>query len=242
MMQRTIEQERDATSEAVSQITAFCIIIAMHQKYTVGSVRIERVVRHMDEIRKEYVALLVTKPKVQALKFLRDKLPTGARAEFFVPLNRWKKNRREEQMRMAANDAASIAWLLFAVALHEVLGFGKDRLEGVRREAIANYRQFNEWCLEDKDWALDRLRRCAEAALHEHLAVTDEEDPRRKIADDDLLREDRQAIALAVSCELGAMKRPDGWAVLNPAKLAEKAQAERFAPKTKGVQYGIGRN
>lgn len=225
-MKQTFEQARDATREAVSQITSWCIIIAAHQKFTVGVGRHERVVKHMDALRKEFVAKMLTVKPAQAKQFLRDKLPTGTRADFPVPLNRWAKNRREEQLRMAADDAASVAWVLFAVSYHAVLGYGKDRLNALRQEAINNYRQFGEWSREDKDWAMDRMRRCAEAALHEELTITDEEAKPQKIDDDGLRASDRQVIRLQVTRQAAREKRPPGWAALNMQKIAEQARKE----------------
>ena len=39
-----------------------------------------------------------------------------------------------------------------------------------------NYKQYLEWEKEDKDLALDRLRRCVQDALKEDLRVTDTDD------------------------------------------------------------------
>lgn len=227
-MKQTFEQARDATRESVSQIASFCILIAAHQTYSIGVVRHERVVKRMDALRKEFVAQMLTVKSAQAKQFLRDKLPAGTRADFPVPLNRWVRNRREEQLRMAADDAAGVAWVLFAVSYHEVLGWGRDRLNTLRQEAIDNYRQFGEWSREDKDWALDRLRRCAEAALHEDLEVVDtDEKPAQVLKDDGLRDSDRQTIRLEVTRQVARAQRPAGWAALNPAKLAEQIAAQR---------------
>lgn len=226
-MKQTFEQARDATRETVSQIASWCIIIAAHQKDHIGASRHERVVKHMDTLRKEFIAQMLIATPAKAKQFLRDRLPAGARADFPVPLNRWAKNRREEQLRMAADDAASTAWVLFAVSYHEALGYGKERLNALRQEAIDNYRQFGDWSREDKDWALDRLRRCAEAALHEDLVITDEDEPRQKIAEDGLRESDRQVIRQQVTVQAARAQRPAGWAVLNQAKLLEQFAAQR---------------
>lgn len=56
---------------------------------------------------------------------------------------------------------------------------GRQDVPGARRlakDAEDNYKQYLEWEKEDKDLALDRLRRCVQDALKEDLRVTDTDD------------------------------------------------------------------
>ena len=227
MRKQTLEASRERTHETVSQITCWCLLIGMHQKYGIGRQRQDRVVKKINWLRSEYMHVLATSGKVaDGLRWLREQLPEGAAQEFRVPLNRWLKNRTEEQLLMAANKAATISWLLFAVASHQVLGFGVDRLNGLHDEGVANYRQFNEWQQEDPDWALENLRRCAEAALREKLELSEEVEPVMKLRDDGLSNEARRAVKRAVFEKLGQARRPDGWAVLNPQFLAQQMKQD----------------
>lgn len=59
---------------------------------------------------------------------------------------------------------------------HETFGYGKDRLARLKQNSMNNYKQYLEWEKEDKDLALDRLRRCVQDALKEDLRVTDTDD------------------------------------------------------------------
>lgn len=86
------------------------------------------------------------------------------------------RGRREEQLRMASNQGAEIAWLVMAATCHETFGYGKDRLARLKQNSMNNYKQYLEWEKEDKDLALDRLRRCVQDALKEDLRVTDTDD------------------------------------------------------------------
>lgn len=77
---------------------------------------------------------------------------------------------------MASNQGAEIAWLVMAATCHETFGYGKDRLARLKQNSMNNYKQYLEWEKEDKDLALDRLRRCVQDALKEDLRVTDTDD------------------------------------------------------------------
>ena len=74
---------------------------------------------------------------------------------------------------MASNQGAEIAWLVMAATCHETFGYGRDRLARLKQNSMNNYKQYLEWEKEDRDLALDRLRRCVQDALKEDLRVTD---------------------------------------------------------------------
>lgn len=48
--------------------------------------------------------------------------------------------------------------------------------DSLKQNSMNNYKQYLEWEKEDKDLALDRLRRCVQDALKEDLRVTDTDD------------------------------------------------------------------
>ena len=56
-------------------------------------------------------------------------------------------------------------WCCFALAIHQTLGFGRDRLNRLHKETVENYRQFNEWngsgSRDEQQYAFERLRHCA---------------------------------------------------------------------------------
>lgn len=71
-----------------------------------------------------------------------------------------------EYDRMAGDRAAKIAWQIYAKAVIDVLHYGPDRLERLRKESHANYEQLNKWGHEDGlDVAMEKLRRCAADAM-----------------------------------------------------------------------------
>lgn len=226
-MKPSLNDLRDATHEAVSQIAGWCILIANHQKYGIGRDRHERVARRIETLRREYLQVLAGSSTDKAFAWLKAKLPKGTVTEFRVPLNRWAKNRREEQLRMAGDRAATLSWLIWATSVHEELGYGAQRLNGLREEALANYRQFAQWQIEDPDWAMENLRKCAEAALREELELTDREEPKQEIIRGDGLDDAaRRAVKTVAWQQAARSRRPAGWAAMDMKKIAEQARKE----------------
>ena len=125
--------------------------------------------------------------------------------EFPVPVMRAPKNRKEKQYRMAGNEAAGIAWQLYAAACIEVLGFGPERLGRLREEARDNYRQVNGWAADGgMEYALTQLKRCAELALREKLRIVDEDPAGWDEWKAELRREEKLALRVRASEALAA--------------------------------------
>lgn len=168
--------EKEKTRDAVSQITCWCIAVAVHQRYGVGRDRLERVAGVMARVQDEIAAVIEELGTARGMAVLRDKLGGVCEDEFRVPLNRAPRTRRERQLRMDADLAATAAWDCFAIGLRDVLGFGTKRLNAVRAEALLNYRQFNEWYREDPMWAMTKLQHCAEQAMRQEVPIIQEEE------------------------------------------------------------------
>lgn len=213
------DRKKNETMEAVAQITNWCALVALHQTFGVGSVkagdgRQHAVIEELGRLQNEYIRQVSRNPR-NADKWLKAQLPKGCRAEFTVPITRRAKPGEEELLRQAANDGATLAWCMIAASAARVLGYGAKRLEALRRDTLANYRQFNQWSGEDgKEVAFERLRRCLEAALREDLVVVekDEERQRRDRAADQAERQ--RMAAYAMMQQAGRKLRPDGWAVV----------------------------
>lgn len=83
--------------------------------------------------------------------------------EVRLPQTKAPRNRREEQLRMAQNEGAEIAWLVMAATTHLTFGFGKERLARLKQETLDNYRQYIGWVEQDGEaYAMELLRRCSE--------------------------------------------------------------------------------
>lgn len=96
-------------------------------------------------------------------------------SDYRIPMLRAPRGRKEQQYQIAGNKAARIAWQIYAKAVIDILHYGPERLERLRKENHANYEQLNQWAHEDGlDVAMEKLRRCAADAMQApDLEVTD---------------------------------------------------------------------
>ena len=121
-------EKMDETRSSVAQITCWCIAIALHQEHGVGAKRLNRLTDKLDELQEKNTRTMTREGTRAADReraaWIGGKVPL----EFPVPVMRAPKNRKERQYRMAGNEAAGIAWQLYAAACIEVLGFGSERL------------------------------------------------------------------------------------------------------------------
>ena len=83
------------------------------------------------------------------------------------------KGRRERGRRSAGDKAATLTWLICALAIHRALHFGAQRLVRLHTATLENYRQFSDWELDGADWAFSRLQHCAQQALQEELDIVE---------------------------------------------------------------------
>ena len=171
MPKRSFAQEMEATRSDVGQIVMWCGVIALHQRYGIGPSRQDRLGKAVEEDSLIAQRAGLTWMMREIRQNLAEVLP-AEELEFRVPMLRAPKNRKEQQLAMAGNQAATVAWLLLAWGVRRELGFGQSRLHQLREDIMENYRQLNQWCREDGPEAgLERLRRCAERAIHEDLRL-----------------------------------------------------------------------
>lgn len=169
-------EKMDETRSSVAQITCWCIAIALHQEHGVGAKRLNRLTDKLDELQEQNTRTMTREGTRAADQERAAWIGGKAPLEFPVPVMRAPKNRKEKQYRMAGNEAAGIAWQLYAAACIEVLGFGPERLCKLWEEARDNYRQVNGWAADGgMEYALTQLKRCAELALREKLRIVDDD-------------------------------------------------------------------
>ena len=143
MKRRNLEDEMDLTQESVRDLTGWCIQIALHLCFGVGRQRLIRLNQREYELTMESFAVVMTpdangRPQGEKARALRAAaVPEGVPKEFRVPVLRAPRTRREEQLKLAGDRSATMAWQLYAKACMEVLGFGPDRLNRLYAEAAA---------------------------------------------------------------------------------------------------------
>lgn len=161
-----IQQEREDQRDRSAQLFMWCIVVSMHQDDGIGASRLLRACNEMDAFEKKYQTAILYGSSKNATDAMRENLKGICDFEVRLPVDRAPRGRREEQLRMASNQGAEIAWLVMAATCHETFGYGRDRLARLKQNSMNNYKQYLEWEKEDKDLALDRLRRCVQDALN----------------------------------------------------------------------------
>lgn len=229
----SLTTELDLTREGTAEMTRWCILIALHQSFGVGAARLNKILARAEKLGQESLDVAMTvnergMPSTdRSLALRRSWMPEGVDPDFRVPVLRSPRTRREEQLRMAGDVAASMVWTLCAEACIEELGFGAARLNRLKEETLANYRQVNEEGHADGlDVAMEHLRRCAQDALKEEVTVDEQPDEDRvKQSERDYEEQKRAFLKRAVMQQLGRRAGKGGLRILSEKKLEEKADA-----------------
>lgn len=170
----TFERQMDETRGATAQITCWCTLIALHQEFGVGADRLNRIQDDLEKIQDLYSGKLAESGSKAADKWLCGQINDRGPLDFRVPVLRAPRKRKEQQLRMAGDSAASIAWRMYELAVIRVLGYGKTRLTRLLDESRKNYAQVNGWAKEGgMEYAFSQICKCAKLALREDLEVID---------------------------------------------------------------------
>lgn len=142
-MKKPFETEMDDTRQAVGQIVGLCTTIALHQEFGVGKTRLERIKARIDELENQNTEVIMTpdaygRPSKDKAEAIRESWLAGyVSSDYRIPMVRLPRGRKEQQYRIAGDRAAKIAWQVYAKAVIDVLHYGPDRLERLRKESHA---------------------------------------------------------------------------------------------------------
>ena len=220
---KSFKQQMEETRESTAQIVCWCLTVALHQEFGVGAYRLERLAERFNQLEKINIATMTFKGTREADRQRVGWIGGRTTLLFPVPLLRAPRGRKEQQLRMAGDEAAAISWQLFAAACIDYLGFGVERLGKLRNEGRKNYEQVNREAHEDGlEVAMEHLKRCAEAALRQEceLVETDPADWERYKRD--LETSERLAARVALSSLKALRAKP-------PQTDAEKERIFRQA-------------
>ena len=67
-------KEKSKTRDAVGQISSWCLLIALHQRFGVGADRMERIAGKAEKLQKEIAAIIDEKGQDAALDELKRRL------------------------------------------------------------------------------------------------------------------------------------------------------------------------
>lgn len=228
---KNIRQQRADERDKTAQIFTWCMVVAMHQEEGIGATRLERACNEMHEFQQRYKTKILTENRKSATDAMREDLKGICDFELRLPQTKAPRNRREEQIRMAQNEGAEIAWLVMAATTHLTFGFGKERLARLKRETLDNYRQYIGWVEQDGEaYAMELLRRCSEQALQEELKVNDMRESKNHILPGgfaetqsaDMLRA-MEAVSAKMAAERGIKRVP--LAVLSQSEVTRRMKS-----------------
>lgn len=111
---KNIRQQRADERDKAAQIFTWCMVVAMHQEEGIGATRLERACNEMHEFQQRYRTKILTENRKSATDAMREDLKGICDFEVRLPQTKAPRNRREEQLRMAQNEGAEIAWLVMA--------------------------------------------------------------------------------------------------------------------------------
>lgn len=198
---------------------------------SIGATRLERACNEMHEFQQRYRTKILTENRKSATDAMREDLKGICDFEVRLPQTKAPRNRREEQLRMAQNEGAEIAWLVMAATTHLTFGFGKERLARLKQETLDNYRQYIGWVEQDGEaYAMELLRRCSEQALQEELKINDMRESKDHILPGgsaeaqraDMLRA-MEAVSAKMAAERGITRQP--LAVLSQSEISRRMSA-----------------
>lgn len=250
---KSLEQECDETRAAVSNLMGYCLEIALNDAFRVGEGRLRKVRQRIAELGDELNGALMT-PELRRCErvqladrmqreWLRGCADTGMR----VPRNRAARNRRERNLEIAGDQGASWTWALHAKACMDVLGFGPERLERLKRAALELYREVNQRSLDtDQTDALMQLKARLEQINGYGPLVLEEDGTEKAVkeAEQEADRMVKRDAALCAAIAAGRIRHGKQDKALLP--LSEEAfraqQAERLRalrPDTREYRPGL---
>lgn len=184
----SLSAELDLTQDSVVQLTNWCGQIALHELWGLGRTRLDRITNRQNLLGSQSLTVVMQPdkngmPQTGKARQLREEaLPAGVPVEFRVPALRTPRTRREQQLKIVGDRAATMAWQLMALACVQELGFGTDRLNRLYAEMRHNYEQLNEWGKADGiEVAMEKLRRCACDALQTEDIVVENIDDEKTV-------------------------------------------------------------
>ncbi len=160
--------------------THACVTIALHEVFGLGRERLQKVDKRRNEVNGEVLWIMAEcgrplEAKQSAEAWLRSRMPQGAPWELRIPNAKGvAKTHTELKIKGAVDEAATLEWRVYAVACAEVLGFRAARMNRLYDATMDNYRQLNQWVLEEGvDVALEWFRRAAAQGYGTEVEVLD---------------------------------------------------------------------
>ena len=160
--------------------THACMTIALHEVFGLGRERLQKVDKRRNEVNGEVLRIMAASGRAHEARqnaeaWLRSRMPEGTPWELRIPNAKGVARKHAElKIKGAVDEAATLEWRVYAVACAEVLGFRAARMNRLYDATMDNYRQLNQWVLEEGvDVALEWFRRAAAQGYGTKVEVLD---------------------------------------------------------------------
>lgn len=180
MKKMSLENRITLARNNAIDFTHACVTIALHEVFGLGRKRLEKVDKRRNEVNGEVLRIMAEcgrplEATQDAEAWLRSRLPEGTPWELLIPNAKGvAKTHAELKIKGAVDKVATLEWRVYAVACAEVLGFRAARMNRLYDATMDNYRQLNQWVLEEGvDVALEWFRRAAAQGYGTKVEVLD---------------------------------------------------------------------
>ena len=180
MKKMSLENRITQARNNAIDFTHACVTIALHEVFGLGRERLEKVNKRRNEVNGEVLRIMAKcgrplEATQNAEAWLRSRMPQGTPWELLIPNAKGvAKTHTELKIKGAVDEAATLEWRGYAVACAEVLGFRAARMNRLYDATMDNYRQLNQWVLEEGvDVALEWFRRAAAQGYGTKVEVLD---------------------------------------------------------------------
>ena len=180
MKKMSLENRITQARNNAIDFTHACVTIALHEVFGLGRERLEKVNKRRNEVNGEVLRIMAKcgrplEATQNAEAWLRRRKPQGTPWELLIPNAKGvAKTHTELKIKGAVDEAATLEWRVYAVACAEVLGFRAARMNRLYDATMDNYRQLNQWVLEEGvDVALEWFRRAAAQGYGTKVEVLD---------------------------------------------------------------------
>lgn len=219
----SLSAEMDLTQDSVVQLTCWCGQIALHELWGLGRTRLDRITRRKELLGSQSLAVVMQPdkngmPQTEKARRLRaEAIPKGVPTEFRVPALRTPRTRREQQLKMVGDRAATMAWQLMALACDAL------QTEDIVVENVDDEKTVQTLSRSYKEQEAEFLKRAVmmaagRKACRQSLNVLNEESVRQKCAD---------AMAAATGSNLSPLRSGYASALQSSPDMGAKDQGGR---------------
>jgi hypothetical protein len=144
---KRVEKRREATA----QVLSMCCLIALNRAFGLGEGRLQKVQDRAVETSKNFEQAKKVLGWNKAKQMLNTEVREVFDGDFVLPVILAPKKPKDWDALHEMRDAADPLVKFYIQALHEVMGFGRDRIGAFVEKAKAVYREFGERA-KDGDW------------------------------------------------------------------------------------------